>query len=102
MRRVLIILLVLGIIVAGAFEWESAKFTSAGPPTAHGVVETDVLIKPGVGLHGIAEELAAAGVIERADLFERGVRLRPHGGEAEGRRVRDPGARQHVRHHGES
>jgi UPF0755 protein len=75
MLRFLAVLVVLALIVAGAYLWENANFSAAGPP-AHGAAETDVVIKPGVGLKGIAQELHDAGVIENPLLFEGGVRLR--------------------------
>src|SRR5580692_11556159 len=71
MRRFLVILLVLIIMAAGVAEWGVAKFSAPGPSAN----PTDVVIKPGIGLHGIAETLAASGAIERADFFEWGVRL---------------------------
>jgi UPF0755 protein len=43
---------------------------------AHRAAVTVVVIKPGVGLKGIAQELHDAGVIENPLLFEVGVRLR--------------------------
>jgi UPF0755 protein len=76
MVRFLLFLLILAVIVAGAFEWESANFSAAGPSAANNANETDVVIKPGVGLRGIALELADAGVIANPDLFVIGVRLR--------------------------
>ncbi|HTP76072.1 MAG TPA: endolytic transglycosylase MltG [Rhizomicrobium sp.] len=76
MVRFLIVLLVLAVIVAGAFEWESANFSAAGPAAANNASETDVVIEPHVGLRGIAQELAAAGVIGDPNLFIVGVRLR--------------------------
>ncbi|HEY4987398.1 MAG TPA: endolytic transglycosylase MltG [Bradyrhizobium sp.] len=75
MRRFLVILLVLVIMAAGVAEWGVAKFSAAGPSTK----VTDVIIKPGIGLHGIAQALAASGAIERADFFEWGVRLHQTG-----------------------
>jgi UPF0755 protein len=75
MRRLLVILLVLVIMAAGVAEWGVAKFSAAGPSTK----VTDVVIKPGIGLHGIAQTLASAGAIERADFFEWGVRLHQTG-----------------------
>ncbi len=76
MVRILVFLFVLGVIVAGALAWENANFSGAGPSAANNASETDVVIKSGVGLRGIAQELADAGVIENPDLFMLGVRLR--------------------------
>jgi len=72
MIRVLAILIALGLVVAGAFEWESANYTAAGPAQQ----ETTVVIKPGTGLRGISDALAGAGVIRNADVFFWSVRLR--------------------------
>jgi UPF0755 protein len=74
--RFIAVLAVLVLIVSGAYLWENANFAAAGPAAAHGAAETDVIIKPGVGLKGIAQELRDAGVIENPLLFELGVRLR--------------------------
>ena len=76
MVRFLVFLLVLALIVAGGLVWENANFSAAGPAAVNGASETDVVIKSGVGLRGIAQELADAGVIENPDLFMLGVRLR--------------------------
>jgi len=73
--RFLAVLFVLALIVAGAYFWENTNFAAAGP-VAQRAAETDVVIKPGVGLKGIAQELHDAGVIENPLLFEVGVRLR--------------------------
>src|SRR3569832_1899548 len=72
MRWFLALAVLLGLIVAGAFEWEHAKYTAAGRSQQ----DTTVIIKPGTGLRGITEELAGAGVIGYADVFFWGVRLR--------------------------
>src|SRR4029079_16314887 len=76
MLRVLAVLVVLVLFAAGAYFWENTNFAATGPAAAHGAAETDVIIKPGVGLKGIAQELRDAGVIEYPLLFEVGVRLR--------------------------
>jgi len=76
MLRVLAVLVVLVLFAAGAYFWENTNFAATGPAAAHGAAETDVIIKPGVGLKGIAQELRDAGVIENPLLFEVGVRLR--------------------------
>lgn len=79
MIRYLLIVLLLVTIVAGAVEWESANFVAPGPKSRHGD-ETVVLIPPGVGLSGVAQQLADDGVIDRAELFAIGVRLRSNTG----------------------
>jgi peptidoglycan lytic transglycosylase G len=76
MIRFLAFLLLICLIVAGGFFWEDANFGAAGPLATKGAAETDVLIKPGIGLRGIAQELRDAGVVERPALFILGVRLR--------------------------
>ena len=76
MVRLLVALLLLVVVVAGAFVWENTNFAAAGPFAAKGASETAVVIKPGVGLRGIAQELHDAGVVENPILFELGVRLR--------------------------
>ena len=75
MLRFLAVLVVLALLVAGAYFWENTNFSAAGP-SAQRAAETDVIIKPGIGLKGIAQELHDAGVIENSLLFEVGVRLR--------------------------
>ncbi|MBV9420558.1 MAG: endolytic transglycosylase MltG [Alphaproteobacteria bacterium] len=71
-RFILIALLVIVVIVAGAFEWESAKFTASGPAPK----ETVVLIKPKTGLKGISEQLAAVGAIDSPEMFQLDARYR--------------------------
>lgn len=75
MVRVLIALLLVALIVAGAFEWESANFSAAGPSARAGQ-ETVVLIPAGVGLQGISQTLASDGVVEKPELFAFGVTIR--------------------------
>jgi UPF0755 protein len=76
MLRFFGILFALVLIVAGAFAWESYNFWQPGPAAPGGASETTVLIKPGVGLRGIAAALKEDGAIENPDLFLVGVRLR--------------------------
>src|SRR5690349_4501851 len=76
MIRFLGILLLIALAVVGAFYWEDANFSAAGPCALKGATETDVMIKPGVGLRGIAQELSDAHVVEHPALFMLGVRLR--------------------------
>jgi UPF0755 protein len=75
MMRILLALLLIAIIAAGAFEWERANFVLPGPKAHHGD-ETVVLIPSGVGLSGLSQELADSGAVERPELFQLGVRLR--------------------------
>jgi UPF0755 protein len=76
MLRFFGILFALVLMVAGVFAWESYNFWQPGPAAANGASETIVLIKPGVGLRGIAAELKDTGAIANSDLFLAGVRLR--------------------------
>lgn len=71
-RYIVIAVVLIGIAVAGAFEWESAKFTTPGPAKAG----TVVLIKPGTGLKGVAEQLVAANAIDSPDVFQWSLRWR--------------------------
>ena len=75
MTRYLIALVLILIVIAGAFEWESANFAAPGPAAIKGK-ETVVLIAPGIGLQGISDTLAGSHVIQSSDLFQLGVRLR--------------------------
>lgn len=74
MKRLFILAVVLALIAAGSVEWLYASFATPGPAASRGG-ETVVLIKSGVGLHGIAETLADAGVVKRPVVFQLGVRL---------------------------
>ncbi len=74
MSRFLTALLLIVVILAGVYEWMSAKFSGPGPAARTGS-ETVVLIPAHLGLSGISEKLADAGVIQRPILFEIGVRL---------------------------
>ena len=74
--RLLVLLIVLAVIVGGAFAWEKFNFEAPGPAAANGAAETDVVIKPGIGLRGISGALHDAGVVDNPDLFLWGVRLR--------------------------
>ncbi|MEI9997158.1 MAG: endolytic transglycosylase MltG [Rhizomicrobium sp.] len=75
MGRILAVLVLLAVIVAGAFEWETFNF-SAPEPAARNGKETVLLIKPGDGIKAISEKLEAAGVVKHALLFQIGVRWR--------------------------
>ncbi|HXM00389.1 MAG TPA: endolytic transglycosylase MltG, partial [Rhizomicrobium sp.] len=72
MRRFLLFLLLVALLGAAAWYWEQQNFVAPGP-SAKGAV---VLIKPGEGTAAIAAQLAQAGVIQDADLFRLGLRLR--------------------------
>jgi UPF0755 protein len=75
MVRVLVALLLIALIVAGAFEWESANFSAPGPQARAGQ-ETVVLVPAGIGLQAISQTLASDGVIAKPELFALGVTLR--------------------------
>jgi UPF0755 protein len=75
MSRFLLALVLIAVIVAGAFEWAAAKFSGPGPAAQKGS-ETVVLIPPHLGLSGIAQKLADAQVINQTLVFQFGVRLR--------------------------
>ncbi len=76
MLRFLAILIVVAVLIAGLFEWESANFAAPGPAARGTATQTVVLVKPRLGLRGISDALERAGVVERADLFQIGVRIR--------------------------
>ncbi len=77
MVRFIAVLIALAVIAAGAYLWENYNFDAPGPPAAAAnATETVVVIKPGTSLHGIAETLKGAGVIDNSDLFLLGLRLR--------------------------
>jgi UPF0755 protein len=74
--RILVVLIVIAVIVGGAFAWEKFNFEAPGPAAKADASQTDVVIKPGIGLRGIAAALHDAGVIDNPELFLWGVRLR--------------------------
>ncbi|MEI9991564.1 MAG: endolytic transglycosylase MltG [Rhizomicrobium sp.] len=73
--RLLVVLILLAGLAGGALFWEETNFDAPGPAAPAGA-ETDVVIKPGIGLRGISDALKADGVIANPDLFLWGVRLR--------------------------
>ena len=74
MKKFLVFLFLVVLIAAGAVEWTYAAFTAPGRAAKSGN-ETVVVVKPGVGLKGVAQTLADAGVIERPEVFQIGVRV---------------------------
>jgi len=76
MIRFLVVVAVLAGLVWGAFQLERMHFDAPGPAAANGAAETVVLVQPGEGLAAISQELAQAGMIDNAILFQIGVRLR--------------------------
>ena len=75
MRKFIALAIVLGLIVAGVIEWGLAAFEAPGPAAKHGS-ETVVLIKPGMHVRGIAQQLADTGVVSRPDVFAIAVRFK--------------------------
>src|SRR4051812_22026725 len=75
MRRLLALLIVLGIIGAGVGFWAGSVWDQPGPATTNGH-ETVVLIKPRTPVHAIARQLQDAQVIGSALVFEFDLRLR--------------------------
>ena len=75
LRFILIILVALGVIVAGAYEWQLAKFSASGPAAVGGAKQTVVLIKPGMHVKGITDALNDAHVIDSPEVFQIGLRL---------------------------
>jgi UPF0755 protein len=80
MKKSLALVIVFGLIIAGAVEWGLAAFEAPGPAAKQGA-ETIVLIKPGTHVRGIAEALYEAGVIVRPDVFSLTVRFKGKGSE---------------------
>jgi UPF0755 protein len=72
MVRFLAVVIALGLVIAGAFEWESANYTAYGPAQK----DTTVLIRQGTGLKGISEALENAGVVRDGTVFMWSVRFR--------------------------
>ena len=72
MKRMLLILLALGLIGAGAVQWLLAVWNAPGPAAAEKVV----LIEPHTGLHAVANRLAGAGAINFPLAFELELRGR--------------------------
>jgi len=78
MNKFLALVIVLCLIVAGVVEWGLAAFSAPGPVAAHGA-QTVVFVKSGVGLRGVAQSLADAGVLTRPEVFYVGVRVNGKG-----------------------
>jgi UPF0755 protein len=72
MRRILVVLVFLAALGAGAWYWEQWNFAATGP-SSNGAI---ILVKPGEGVTAIAQQLARAGVVSSADLFRLGLRIR--------------------------
>jgi UPF0755 protein len=72
MRRFVVLLVVLGVIGAGAFAWVQASWDLPGPSSS----ETVILIAPGTRAHDVAQMLEDKGVVSNLWLFEFGLRSR--------------------------
>jgi UPF0755 protein len=79
MKRVLIILLFLAALIAGAWIWEQMDYAAPGPAARGGAHVTVVNIPERQGLWKIANRLERAGVVRSAALFVAGVKLRGQG-----------------------
>lgn len=76
-KRFLLIVLLLALVLGGAWAFERWNFEQPGPAPAEKVV----LVEPGDHVNTIARHLADAGVVANADLFRLGLRLRNLQGE---------------------
>jgi UPF0755 protein len=74
MRFLLAIILVLGVIAAGAVEWAGGAWTEPGPKAPSGN-QSVVLIAPHTKLHDIAQQLQDAHVLNYALVFELDLHL---------------------------
>lgn len=70
-RRIVFLIVALGVAAAGALGWVYAEFVRPGPLAAR----VTVIIPHGAGLDAIAAELQRAGVIARPLAFRLGARL---------------------------
>ena len=75
MLRFLAVIVILALLVAGAFALATYEFSAPGPTFAGEPPQVVVVIKPGDGIRRISEKLANAGVISNALLFQGGVRV---------------------------
>jgi UPF0755 protein len=75
MARFLVILVVLGIITAGVFEWATAAWNAPGLPARENG-ETILLIPPHTRAHDVAAMLEEKGAIKSGLMFELDLRLK--------------------------
>lgn len=75
MKKLLVLLLLLGVIVAGVFEWANAAWDQPGPATPDGQPRV-ILVPPGTRAHAVANMLRDAGAVDQPLVFEFGVRWR--------------------------
>ena len=76
MSRFLVVLFLIGALLGGGWAWERMEFAAPGPAAANGARQTVVDIAPRQSLWRIASQLARAGTVRSATLFDLGVRLR--------------------------
>ncbi|HEY5337984.1 MAG TPA: endolytic transglycosylase MltG [Rhizomicrobium sp.] len=74
MLRFLFLLIVLAALAGGAWFWEQQNFAAPGSAQNY----TVVTVAPGDHVATIAQHLADAGVVDNADLFRVGLRIRGH------------------------
>jgi len=75
MRRFLALVIALGLIAAGVFEWANAAWTEPGPPTSDGKPRV-VLIPAHTRAHAVARALEENGALNYALAFEFDLRWR--------------------------
>ncbi len=71
--RIALVLVILGVIAAGALEWANAAWDVPGPPAA---AQTVILVAPGSRTHAVAQMLEQKGVMKYGLIFEFDLRLR--------------------------
>jgi UPF0755 protein len=81
MGRFLAAVLILAVILGGAFVFERINFVSPGPAAPGGAESAVVLVAPGERLLAISQKLESAGAVRNGLLFALGVRLRGEGAE---------------------
>jgi UPF0755 protein len=72
MRRLVVLLVVLGVLGACVFGWVQASWDQPGPAQS----ETVILIPPGTRAHAVAQMLEDKGVVPNVWLYEFGLRSR--------------------------
>ena len=77
MLRFFAFLLFLAALAAGAWYWEQWNFQVPGPSPTYKVV----MVAPGDHVNAIAQHLADNGVVDNADLFRFGLRIRGQQGQ---------------------
>ncbi|HEX4081000.1 MAG TPA: endolytic transglycosylase MltG [Rhizomicrobium sp.] len=79
MSRFLVVVFLIAALLCGGWVWEGMNFAAPGPAAGNGASQTVVDIAPRQSLWRIANQLARAGTVRSAVLFDLGVRL---GGES--------------------